>query len=354
MSAALEQLEGTVLDGRYRLIRKIGEGGMATVWEAEHMTLGSAVAVKFLRFGALQSQQARERFLREARVSASVRHRNVVEIQDFGVTEDGNPYLVMELLRGETLAAMLSRQGILPVAEAARMVSLILRGLIAVHEQGIIHRDLKPQNVFIVDDPDGSYPKLLDFGVCRAADPEPTARNLTREGTILGTLEYMSPEQARGLRDVDTRTDVYAAGAILYDALTGRLPYEAKATGDLLVKIACEVPTSIAAYRPDLPEPVVEVVMKSIAKLREDRYQSAREMREALFVASRAGGFANVESGVITRIDVADQLARGTADTVALDASEAPAPRKPSSFSSLGLFTLFLAVAAAAWWFLQL
>ena len=229
------------------------------------------------------------------------------------------------------------------------MVSLILRGLIAVHEQEIIHRDLKPQNVFIVADPDGSYPKLLDFGVCREADG-PADKKLTREGTILGTLEYMSPEQARGLRDVDMRTDVYAAGVILYDTLTGRLPYEAKAAGDLLVKVACEEPVSVAVHRPDLPQPIVDVVMKSIAKNREDRYQSAREMREALFAASRAGGFANVESGVVTRVEVAQRIARSAAETVA--EAELTA-RKPSAAGSLVLFALFAAIASAAWWLLQ-
>ena len=358
-SPALDQLEGKVIAERYRLVRKVGEGGMAAVWEAEHMTLGSSVAVKLMRHGAQQSQQARERFLREARTSAQVRHRNVVEIQDFGVTPEGDPFLVMEFLRGETLAQMLDREGQLPQAEAARTISLVLRGLLAVHEKGIIHRDLKPQNVFVVDDPDGRYPKLLDFGVCRpAADGD--AKNLTLEGTIVGTLEYMSPEQARGKKDIDARTDVYAAGVILYEALTGRLPYEARHKGDLLVKVVSEEPVPILDRDPTIAPGLAEVVMKAIAKDREDRFASAREMRDALFAAARAGGFANVESGVIPRIEVQERIARAHAETVADDrplgappevaATSEPAPERPPRRRTdlVILFALLVAAAVAA------
>ena len=362
-SPALDDLEGRVIAERYRLVRKIGEGGMATVWEAEHMTLGSSVAVKLMRHGAQQSRQARERFLREARMSAQVRHRNVVEIQDFGVTPDGIPFLVMELLRGETLAQLLQRDGSLTQAEAARTMSLVLRGLLAVHEKGIIHRDLKPQNVFIVEDPDGRYPKLLDFGVCRSAAIEGDAKNLTLEGTIVGTLEYMSPEQARGKKDVDARTDVYAAGVILYEALTGRLPYESKFKGDLLVKVVSEEPVPVLDRDPTIAPPIAAVVMKAIAKAREDRHETAREMRDALFVAARAGGFANVESGVVPRLEAQARIARSQAETLADDpehralgappalaaASEPPPRAAPRRRVELViLFALIVAAAVAA------
>lgn len=353
MPVAFEQLEGSIIDERYRLIRKIGEGGMATVWEAEHQTLGSSVAVKFLRYGAMQNAQVRERFLREARVAASVRHRNVVEIMDFGVTSDGAPYLVMELLNGEPLASLLARESFLEPAEAIRIISLVLRGIVAVHEEGIVHRDLKPQNIFVVEDVDGRYPKLLDFGVCRIT--ESGEKSITREGTILGTLEYMSPEQARGRKDVDYRTDVYAAGAILYETLTGRLPHESKNPGDLLVKIACDPPARVETYQLGIPPALAEVVHKAIAKDRDERYQSAREMREALYAASRAGGFGNVVSGVVSRIETIEAIearaARAQTPTLTDGAPATPAPAEPAPATrQTGRVssTIVLAVAIAA------
>ena len=288
--------EGTVVGGRYRLIKKIGEGGMATIWEAEHQTLGSPVAVKFLQWQGPQSEQIRERFLREARVAASVRHRNVVEITDFGLTDDKTPYIVMEMLRGEALADKLDRETKLEPVEAARLASLTLRGLALVHEKGIVHRDLKPENIYIVDDPDGTYPKLLDFGVSKRADS--TAKNLTQEGMIVGTPEYMSPEQARGLRDVDSRTDVYSMGVILYEMLSGRLPYESENIGDLIVMITTQPPTPIIKYKADLSPELVGIIERALHKDRNQRFQTAREMRWALIEAFRGETFGDVDSGV--------------------------------------------------------
>lgn len=303
--------EGTVVGGRYRLVRKIGEGGMATIWEAEHQTLGSPVAVKFLQWSGPQSEQIRERFLREARVAASVRHRNVVEITDFGLMDDKTPYIVMERLQGEILADIFEREVALPPHEAARLVSLTLRGLAVVHEKGIVHRDLKPENIFIVSDPDGSYPKLLDFGVSRRT--EPAAKNLTQEGMLLGTPDYMSPEQARGLRDIDARTDIYSMGIILYEALSGRLPFESENIGDLIVMITTQPPTPITAHVPDLAHPLVEIVERAIAKDREQRFPTAREMRWALIEAFRGDSFGDMDSGVTS-------------------VSELPPPRRTGSF----------------------
>ncbi len=302
--------EGTVVGGRYRLVRKIGEGGMATIWEAEHQTLGSPVAVKFLQWSGPKSDEIRERFLREARVAASVRHRNVVEITDFGLTDDKTPYIVMERLQGESLADILDREGRLEPSEACRLVSLTLRGLAVVHEKGIVHRDLKPENIFIVDDPDGSYPKLLDFGVSRRN--EPAARNLTQEGILVGTPDYMSPEQARGLRDIDARTDLYSMGVILYEALAARLPYESENIGDLIVMITTQPPTPIAEIVPDLSPQLVQIVDTAIAKDREERFQSARDMRWALIEAFRGDGFGDVASGVTSVSELPPPPATGS------------------------------------------
>ena len=196
------QESGTVVGERYQLVQKIGEGGLASVWEAQHLTLNSKIAVKFLhRTGPMQSEPS-QRFLREARVAASVRHRNVVEIIDFGFAEGEIPYMVMEFLHGKSLGQYLEQKGKLPFDEAAGIVAGTLRGLTAVHTAGLVHRDIKPDNIFLVDDPEeGSYPKLVDFGLSRRAGRS----DMTAEGTLMGTPQYMSPEQASGHTDLDAR-----------------------------------------------------------------------------------------------------------------------------------------------------
>ena len=286
--------QGTVIGGRYRLIRQVGEGGMATIWEAEHLTLGSSVAVKFLQTGGRDMDRMQERFMREARAVASVKHRNVVDVTDFGVTDEGVPYMVMEMLEGQSLADRLDTVGPLDTNEAARIVSLTLRGLAAVHDAGIVHRDLKPDNIFLVTDSDGMYPKVLDFGVSKQVAGGAT--HLTQEGMLVGTPDYMSPEQARGLRDIDLRTDIYSMGVILYETLSGRLPFESENTGDLIVMIMMEAPTPLGVHRSDLPPALFEVVDKALARDREQRYQDSRAMRWALMQAVTVEGVERTES----------------------------------------------------------
>lgn len=283
--------EGDVVGGRYRLVRRIGEGGMATVWEAEHLILHSAVAVKFLQTSGRKIPELTQRFMEEARVAASVRHRNVIEITDFGITKEQVPYMVMERLVGESLADRMNA-GPLDVFEATRIVSLLLRGLGVVHDAGIVHRDLKPENVFLVRDPDGEYPKLIDFGVSRRVGLAPS--DLSLEGTLVGTPDYMSPEQARASRDLDLRTDIYSVGVILYEALSGRLPFVADDLGTLIAKIETEVAPPVDALRPDVPAEIASVIHRAMSKEREARFEDARAMRRALLDA--CGGFSSLHS----------------------------------------------------------
>jgi serine/threonine protein kinase len=279
----------TVIRERYRLDALIGEGGMASVWRAWDLTLQRPVAVKLLFARESHTEEVLvDRFLREARIAASVQHRNVINIVDFGTTLEGQPFMVMELLEGETLAARLRRQKPLPVADVVQIGHLTLRGLGAVHAAGIIHRDLKPENVYLKNEGGVVYPKILDFGISRSIEPAvgPRSALTTREGVIVGTPEYMSPEQARGVKQLDYRTDLYSMGVVLYEALTGQLPYTSENVGDLIIKIVTGSAKPAHVLAPSVPREISDVVTKAMARQPGDRYRDALEMQEALLLAA--------------------------------------------------------------------
>ena len=274
---------GLIVAGRYELVAPIGEGASATVWEAVHETLDRHVAVKFVELYGRDARALAERFLREAKVAAAVQHRNVIDILDFGQTDHGVPFMVMERLEGESLAARLSREPMPTVAESLGILLRVLSGLAAVHDAGIVHRDIKPENVFLVSDADGVYPKLLDFGISRATGDNGLESVLpTREDLVVGTPHYMSPEQARGLASLDARSDLWSVGVMLFELLTGRLPFDAKASGDVLIKVVTEAPPALEVIRPDLDQALCEIVERALTKEPIGRFRSAREMREAL------------------------------------------------------------------------
>ncbi|MBI2892268.1 MAG: serine/threonine protein kinase [Deltaproteobacteria bacterium] len=272
---------GDVLDGKYRLVRLLGAGGMGSVYEAEHLLIGKRLAVKFLHAEFAESSEAVRRFQQEARAAAAAGHRGIVDIHDLGCAPDGAPYLVMELLDGESLGELLARERPISVSLAAAVAIGALSALAAAHRKGIVHRDIKPDNIFLertLDD--RPLVKLLDFGVSKMSSMGVTA--MTRAGVALGTPHYMAPEQARGSSDLDARVDIYAMGVILYEALTGVVPFDAPNYNALMVRVITDEPQRPREKRADLPETLEALILRAIAKKPEDRFRRAEDMIEAL------------------------------------------------------------------------
>lgn len=277
-----------VLDGKYRLGKQIGEGGMGAVYEAEHLGLGARVAVKLLSESGVTDRKATARFRREARAMGAIRHENVVAVMDTGSDEDGVPYLVMELLEGESLSAVLRRDKFLTAKRASWIATQVLAGLSAAHDNGIVHRDLKPGNVFLSEQHGGvEKVKILDFGISKLADASMTL-NVTAEGAMIGTPNYMAPEQIRGDQNLDSRVDIYAVGILMYRMVTGRLPYAATSSDDLYRKVLDGKPVRPRARRPDIPEQLESVIMRAMHSERERRYHSASALRKAIHEAMPA------------------------------------------------------------------
>ena len=303
---------GHIIDGRYALESPIGEGGAAVVWRAKHLRLQTPVAIKLLR--ETENEELKERFLREARVAAAIRHRHVVDISDVG-EQDGWAYMVMELLEGENLGDRLAR-GPLPIPEAIRITAQLLGGLTAVHDAGIVHRDLKPDNVILVRDADGSYPKIVDFGVSKVSvvetasgKPSLTSVIPTQENVIVGTPEYMAPEQVRAKSRVSAATDVYAMGVSLYEMLAGDIPFDAESTADLLIQVATEEARPVTDYRPEVGPTLEAFVAKAMSKEVPDRFPNARAMRQAL-IATVMRAAAEIEAEGPRGKELADSMRR--------------------------------------------
>src|SRR4051812_32064332 len=277
-------MPSALVAGKYRLTSLLGRGGMGSVWAGVHTTLGTKVAVKFIDAEHVDSAEARHRFENEARAAAALRSKHVVEVYDHGVMDDGRPFIVMEFLDGEPLDRRLDRLGRLPPKDTARIVGMVCRALAKAHAGGIVHRDLKPENVFLVwDDEDGAdVAKVVDFGIAKFTDASATSSSATRTGSVLGTPYYMSPEQARGLRSVDYRSDLWSVGVIAFRCMTGRLPFEGEAVGDVLVKL-CTAPIPVpSSLAPDLPPAFDAWLVHALGREPESRFQSAMELGRAL------------------------------------------------------------------------
>jgi serine/threonine-protein kinase len=270
------ELSGTVLGGKYRIGRKIGSGGIGVVYAAEHVTLGHEVAVKVLRGAAARDGGEIARLRREAYIQVHVEHPNVVRVLDLDQMPDGSIYVVMERLVGRSLADRLARDGLLAPGYALPVFIDVCRALHAAHRKGVVHRDLKPGNIFLCDD---GVAKVLDFGMSKLA----SAESLTQTGYTLGTPEYMAPEQCIGAQ-VEQRTDIYALGVMMYEALTGELPIVASNRRELLDLHQRQIPTPMRQRRPDLPIPEAfdSAVMKCLKKRLNERPKSAADLEQLL------------------------------------------------------------------------
>jgi len=280
------ELLGQTVGGRYKIKGVLGEGGMGTVYDAEHLGLSRQVAIKVLSSTQAKKRVAVKRFQQEARAAGAIGHPNICEVYDLGLLDDGSPYLVMEKLVGQTLAERIAKEGGLPFEDVVEVAVQVLSGLVAAHEKGIIHRDIKPENIFLARRL-GCPPiiKLLDFGVSKMMAEFQTgddALDLTRTGMVMGTPYYMSPEQARGERNLDGRVDVYATGVVMYEAIAGKRPFLAPNYNALLLAIINTNPKPLRELRPKTPPELEAIIATAMARNRNDRYASAKDLLRQL------------------------------------------------------------------------
>ncbi len=280
----LEDLAGRTVGGKYAVTRLLGRGGMGAVYEAEHVGIGKKVALKFVDREFAKDDLVIGRFAREARAASSIESAHIVTVFDAGVDE-GRPYLVMELLRGEDLGTRLRRLSKLSMRESFHIVAQVLRGLARAHSVGIVHRDLKPDNVFLVQsEGDPLFAKIVDFGVSKIqrAQGGTAPLALTGKGTVLGTPLYMSPEQAQVSPDLDGRADLYSVGAILFECLAGRPPHTGASYEQIILAICMTDAPDLSAIDPQIPESASAFVARALARDRANRHQSAAQMLSAL------------------------------------------------------------------------
>jgi len=288
---------GDVIAEKYKIEQLIGVGGMGAVFAASHQFTGKRVALKWMLPSLARDADAVERFLREARAAGQINHPNVVDVYDVGKHQDAY-FMVMELLSGEPLTQTLARGG-LTSADVLGLLLPAMRGVAAAHRQGVIHRDLKPDNIFLVYQEDGKRrePKVLDFGISKLASEDKLNFRLTRTGAVIGTPYYMSPEQFRGSGELDQRVDIYAFGVILYESLTGRVPFEADSYGALVLEVAAGRAKPLQTWVPDLPAELSSIVLRAMAADAAMRYSTMEALSDALEPFANTGVTFQLPSG---------------------------------------------------------
>ncbi|HKQ70598.1 MAG TPA: serine/threonine-protein kinase [Polyangiaceae bacterium] len=301
--APVDPYVGTTIDGRYRVESVLGEGGMGVVYLARHKVIDKKVAIKVLRAEMAREKEVTERFLQEAKAASSIGNPHIIDISDFGQLPDNSTYFVMEWLDGKPLSRVLEEVRPLPVSRLADVAHQIADALAAAHTRGIVHRDLKPDNIFLIKrGAESDFVKILDFGIAKVSTG---TSKLTRAGSVFGTPHYMSPEQAAGA-PVDSRTDIYALGVILYEMASGRVPFDADNFMGILTQHMYKAPVPIRALVPpqDVPPGLEAIILKALSKKPEQRYQTMEEFAQDLDkltrgtipdavpeMMSRSGGF---------------------------------------------------------------
>jgi serine/threonine protein kinase len=282
-----DALVGTTLAGKYRIDARLNEGGMGTVYRGCHVLMDKTVAIKVLRPTLAADEKIVARFSREARAASRITHPNAISVTDFGEDESGHVFLVMEFLSGRTLKQLLRDEGPLPLARVVDITRQIGDALNAAHEQGVVHRDLKSDNIMLLDTMTGDHAKVLDFGIAKINEPEGEVdTNLTAPNLVIGTPQYMSPEQCSQDVEIDARADVYSLGVILFEMLVGHVPFSGDSPTIVMMKHLQGPVPSILEERSDVPASVARVVTRAMAKVRDNRYQSVAELVEDLTIAA--------------------------------------------------------------------
>jgi serine/threonine-protein kinase len=299
-NAGKSDLVGQVIADRYRVVRLVGEGGMGQVYEAQHVNINRRFALKLLRREIVTNPEAVARFRQEAWSASSIGHDNIIEIDDFATLPNGSVYLAMEFLEGQALSERMRASPSLSLEEALGILLQVCSGLDAAHSKGIVHRDMKPENVFLARKHGRVVAKILDFGIAKVSGAE-GSQSLTRTGTIFGTPHYMSPEQALG-RPLDHRSDIYSMGVIMYEAFTGRVPFEAESFMGILTKHITAQPTPPRELAPETPVEIEALILRAMAKEAGDRFQSMSEVLSALTAIAEAyaPGVLTARSGALS------------------------------------------------------
>src|SRR5215217_5794783 len=295
-----DSLIGTTLAGKYRIDARLNEGGMGTVYRGTHVLMDKTVAIKVLLPSLAADEKIVARFSREARAASRISHPNALSVTDFGEDENGIVFLVMEFLSGRTLKQLIRDEGPLPLARVVDITRQVGDALNAAHSQGVVHRDLKSDNIMLLDTMTSDHAKVLDFGIAKINEPEGAVdTNLTAPNLVIGTPQYMSPEQCSQDSEIDARSDIYSFGVILYEMLVGHVPFSGDSPTMVMMKHLQEPVPSVLEEREDVPAPVARVVARAMAKHPADRYQSVAELVEDLTIASGMTIF-GVAPGAVT------------------------------------------------------
>ncbi len=290
-------MEGQTLAEKYLVEELITHGGMGSVYRGKHVMMDKTVAIKVLRPGLAGDDAVVARFSREAKAASRISHPHAVSVTDFGESENGVVFLIMEYLDGRTLKDLIRSEGPMPLARAVEIVRQVSGALDAAHLQGVIHRDLKSDNIMLSQTNGGDWAKVLDFGIAKIQQPEGSRDNdITAANLVIGTPQYMSPEQCSQTGAIDARSDIYSLGVIVFEMLTGRVPFTGESPTMIMMKQVQDEPPSVLEARPDLPASVDELIKKALAKQPADRFQTAGELSESLNHA--AAGAADEEAAV--------------------------------------------------------